>query len=173
MAMAHRPLLRRLRTDRRGAAAVEFALLAVPFFLVVFALLQVALLFAAELVIDRAAADAGRMVRVGEIQKERMTREGFADAVCGRVRALLDCDRIEFDLRTYASFADVPVGIPMKGNGIDASGFGYDYGRGGTIVSLRLFYKWPILDVMRPFFASTTDGATILMGASTFRTEPF
>lgn len=173
MTLRLKPALLRFRSDRRGAAAVEFAFLAIPFFLVVFALLQVALLFAAELVIDKAAAEAGRMVRVGEIQKARMTRTGFAEAVCDRASALLDCDRIEFDLRTYASFADVPTGIPMKGNQIDTSGFGYDYGRGGTIVSLRLFYKWPVLDVMRPFFASTTDGATILMGASTFRTEPF
>ncbi|RIY03277.1 pilus assembly protein [Aureimonas flava] len=160
--------------SRSGTAAVEFSLLALPFFLIVYALIEVALMFTAELVLDKATAATGRLVRVGQVQRNSLSQSEFRTLACGNVSALLDCDKLVFDLRTYSSFDDVPTTIPMDGDAIDTSGFAYDYGRGGTIVALRVFYKWPILTgPMREFFAHTGDGATVLMSMSTFRTEPF
>ncbi len=159
---------------RDGATAIEFALLALPFFLIVYAILEVALLFTAELVLDKATEETGRMVRVGKVQRNALTQDQFAALTCKNVKIILDCKKLVFDLKTYASFADVPTNIPMKGTDIDTSGFSYDYGRGGTIVALRVFYKWPVVTgAMRQYFGKTGDGATVLMSLSAFRTEPF
>ncbi len=164
----------RFARARDGVAAVEFALLALPFFLLVYAIFEIALIFTAELVLDKATAETGRMVRVGQVQRRSMTQAQFADLTCRNVRAILDCDKLKFDLRTYGSFAEVPTNIPMIGDEIDTRGFAYDYGRGGTIVALRVFYKWPIITgAMRGFLGKTGDGATVLMSMTTFRTEPF
>lgn len=164
----------RFRRSSNGSAAVEFAILALPFMLIVYAILEVALIFAAELVLDEGAAYAGRMVRTGQVQQSALTKEQFKALTCAKVEILLNCDKLVFDLRTYSSFADVPTTIPTTGDSIDTSGFTYDFGRGGTIVALRVFYKWPIITApMRQFFGKTGDGATLLMSLSTFRTEPF
>jgi Flp pilus assembly protein TadG len=174
-------VLRRLRRciprfgrSEKGSAAVEFAILALPFFLIVYAILEIALLFTAELVLDKATAETGRMVRVGRVQKSALTQAQFQDLTCKNVQAVLDCSKLVFDLKTYGSFADVPTDIPMIGNSIDTSGFAYDFGRGGTIVALRVFYKWSFFTApMRDLFGRTGDGATVLMSMSAFRTEPF
>lgn len=164
----------RFGKSKDGAAAVEFAFLALPFFLLVYAIIEIALLFTAELVLDKATAETGRMVRVGQVQRGGLSQEQFAALTCQNVKVLLDCDKLVFDLRTYGSFADVPTNIPMKGDVIDTSGFTFDAGRGGTIVALRVFYKWSFLTTaMRDYFGRTGDGATVLMSMSTFRTEPF
>lgn len=160
--------------SQSGAAAVEFALLGLPFFLIVYAIIEIALLFSAELVLDKATASTARMVRTGQVQRSNLNQTQFQDLACEHVQALLDCSKLVFDLRTYASFSDVPTNIPMTGDSVDTTGFAYDPGRGGTIVALRVFYKWPILTgAMREFFGRTSDGGTVLMSMATFRTEPF
>lgn len=166
--------LRHLFRSRSGSTAIEFAILAMPFLLVVFAIFEIALLFTAELVLDKGTAYAGRMIRVGKVQQDSMTRDQFAALTCDQVKILLDCNKLVFDVRSYPSFDDVPSNVPMSGDDVDSSQFQFNPGRGGTIVSLRTFYEWPILtDVLRQFFAKTKDGSVILMSMSTFRTEPF
>ncbi|ALN75301.1 TadE/TadG family type IV pilus assembly protein [Aureimonas sp. AU20] len=162
------------RRSQSGSTAVEFGVLALLYFLIVFAIIEIALLFTAELVLDKGTTYAGRMVRVGRAQHDNMTKEQFAAFTCDKVKIMLDCNKLVFDIRSYPSFADVPDDVPMKGDAIDTSGFKYELSRGGTIVALRVFYKWPILtSVLRRFFADTNDGSVVLMSMSTFRTEPF
>lgn len=162
------------RRSQSGSVAIEFAILALPFFLLVLAILEIAFLFTAELVLDKGTAYAGRMIRVGKVQQQKMTRDEFAALTCTQVKIMLDCNKLVIDVRSYPSFDQVPLNVPMNGDDIDSSKFQFDPGRGGTIVSVRTFYKWPILTaVLRQFFARTQDGSAVLMSMSTFRTEPF
>ena len=80
-----------------------------------------------------------------------------------------------WDLQSYASFSAVPKTVPKAGDGdINTSGFGYNPGEAGSIVSLRIFYKWPVLiDMMQSSMANLPDNKTLLYASVTWQNEPF
>ncbi|MBC8129296.1 MAG: pilus assembly protein, partial [Rhizobiaceae bacterium] len=60
----------RFRRDRKGVAAVEFAILAIPFFVTVFAIVETSLVFLAELTLDQSVDRVARKVRTGELERK-------------------------------------------------------------------------------------------------------
>lgn len=166
--------LARLQKDRSGATIVEFALLATPFLLVVFAILETSLVFLGELTLDQAVQRVGRTVRTGEVQTAKLSEEGFRSRLCGEVNFLLDCEKLHIDLNSYAEFSAIPAAAPIKDGDLDASGFGYSPGGASSIVALRVYYKWPIYtDLMRKYLSDMDDGSHLLASMAAFRTEQF
>ncbi|MFD2237900.1 TadE/TadG family type IV pilus assembly protein [Aureimonas populi] len=162
-------LPRRLAGDRSGATAVEFALLAFPFFLTIFALLEVALLFVAELTLDAGVDRIGREIRTGQTFAAQPTREEFRQALCSSVGFLLDCDKLKIDLATYTSYGAIEPGPPRRDGRIDDDALRYEIGGASEIVALRVYYEWPIVtNVMRQI-----QDTQLLTGMTAFRTEAF
>ena len=69
--------MRALARDERGVTAIEFGVLALPFFTVIFAILQTAIMFLASQVLDSALEDASR--KVTEIEADPNVQLGFID----------------------------------------------------------------------------------------------
>ena len=65
--------------DERGATAIEFALLALPFFTLIFAILETSIVFLAGQILDSAVQDASRKIRTGQAQKPATTSTSFRD----------------------------------------------------------------------------------------------
>ena len=61
-------LLRRFRSNRRGSVAVEFSLIALPFFALLFAIIETALVFFASQVLETAVQDSSRLILTGQAQ---------------------------------------------------------------------------------------------------------
>ena len=55
-------ILRRFRRNRRGSAAVEFALVAPIFFAVLFAIIELALVFFASQILETVTQDCARLI---------------------------------------------------------------------------------------------------------------
>src|ERR1700761_8011540 len=91
-----RPLWRRrfdaFVGDMRGVAAVEFALIAFPFFILIFGLIEVVMIFILTSTLDYGVMEAARRVRTGELQNSGQGLAEFKTAVCGELFNLLDCD---------------------------------------------------------------------------------
>lgn len=167
-----RGLLRRFRRDRKGVAAVEFSLLALPFFLMMFATIETSIVFLAELTLDQAVDQVGRTVRTGQAQQANLTKDAFKQKICDRVSFILDCKKLDVDVANYTNFSDIPP--PLKNGVLDTSGFGYAPGPKSTVTAVRAFYRWPIVtDMMRKYLADNGDGTHLLYAISAFRTEPF
>ena len=168
---------RALRRDRRGATAIEFSLLALPFALLAFAILETTISFAAQQVLTNAVDRIARDIRTGQLTLANTTEQQFRDKICGEISVIVgsSCSGLVWDLKSYPTFADVPKSIPRSPDGdIDATGFDYDPGIDSSIVSLRLFYKWPVLtDVMRSSMSNLPDGKTLLYASVTWQNEPF
>ena len=77
---------RGLLHNREGSAAVEFALVAVPFCVMIFAILEVALIFTLDSVLENAAISTGRLVRTGQASAQGLTAAELRPRVCGRRR---------------------------------------------------------------------------------------
>lgn len=161
--------------DRKGATAVEFALIAAPFFLLIFAILEIALIFFASAIIENAVAEAARDIRTGELQNAGEGEEEFRAAVCAQIQTVADCGRLRIDVRTFENFASTQFNPPVTDDGdLDDSGFAFDPGIAQDIVVVRVFYDWPLLGPgMINGLANMPGNRRLISAATAFRNEPY
>ncbi len=170
-----RSIAARFFANKRGTVAIEFAMIALPFFLLIFAVIEVSLSFTAQQVMANATDDIARQLRTGEIKTLNLTQ--LKQMVCTRLlMPAANCPDLVVDLRTYTTFALVPKTIPLKtGGDVNSTGFKSAPGGANTINQLRVFYRWPIFtDLMKPRIA-TIDGTgkILLFSSATWRNEPY
>lgn len=168
-------LFRRFARREDGSAAVEFALVAIPFMALIFAILETAAVLFAGQVLENVTANAARNIFTGSAQKAGWDEKKFKEDVCGRVIALFDCaNGMKVDVRTYSSFSDADLSRPVDANGKLKENFTYQPGGPGDIVVVRLLYKWPVLT---PFMglnlSDMTGNSRLLIATAAFRNEPF
>lgn len=170
------PLVRRrtLVADENGATAVEFGLVALPFFAMLFAIFEVGIIFTLDSVLENATIQTGRLVRTGQASAENMTAEQFRTALCDRMSIFSsDClERAKVDVRVLPQFNTEPPD-PMAGGVFDDNALGYTNGEPGSIVLVRVFYRQPLLtNFLSQALSRLNDGAAILTATTAFRNEP-
>ncbi|CAH2397932.1 TadE/TadG family type IV pilus assembly protein [Mesorhizobium ventifaucium] len=169
--------------DRRGSTALEFAMLAVPFALLVFAILESLISFGGQEVMANITADVARRLRTGQERQANVTEATLKTMICGRLEIMVakDCPGLEVDLRAYPSFA-VAAQAGFKINqdgeieltGTDPATFTVSPGPAESINMLRVFYKWPIMtNFMAKSTANLKDGNTLHFASITWQNEPF
>jgi Flp pilus assembly protein TadG len=165
------PLRRFLRRED-GHTAVEFAIVGSPFLLLAVAIMHGAVIFLASQILEIGAAEASRLILTGQAQNQGMTKSTFANAVCGKVPALFDCNKLMIDVRTPGSFAGANVSAPTltynKGGQVTNT-WQYNPGNPGDIVVVRVMYQWPLAGL----FANLANGDRLLMATAAFKNEPF
>ena len=138
-----RGLLRRLFRDKAGTSAIEFALLALPFMVVVFASLETFVAFTAEQLFVNATDNLARKVRTGEITAANTTKEQFRKMFCDEISVLMTCSaneakiptKLYIDVRSFATFAQIPTTVPRKNGNLDTTAFQFSLG-GPTTVTM-------------------------------------
>jgi Flp pilus assembly protein TadG len=170
----HQAWVERLIAERRAATAVEFALIATPFFILLMGLLEVAMMFMLSTNLDFGVAEAARRVRTGEIQNGG-GQAAFRTLLCAEVSALMACDaNLMLDVRTVTDFASMTNNNPISGGNVDPTQFIFDAGDAGDIVLVRAFYKWQIITPMLGTVMKNMNGNQRLVQANAaFRNEPF
>jgi Flp pilus assembly protein TadG len=167
--------LRRFRGNRRGSAAVEFALIAPVFFALLFAIIETALVFFAGQLLETATQDSARMIMTGQAQSASYTQAQFKTYLCGKLSSMFDCTNgIYVDVQAYSTFGAISMS-----NQIDASKnfnttMTYNAGGAGDIVVVRVFYQWPLFVTNLGYnIANLANGKRLLMGTAAFRNEPY
>lgn len=176
--MRSRRLLRspiRRRGPREGSAAVEFALVALPFCFMLFAILELGLVFVVDSVLENATISTGRLIRTGQAQSQQLTATTFKSQLCSRMSIFAgDCaSRAYVDVREVTKF-NTAVPDPMASGAFDAGSLTYNQGGAGSIVVVRVWYRQPLVT---PFLSQglsrLKDGSAMLMAVTTFRNEPW
>ncbi|CDX61861.1 pilus assembly protein [Mesorhizobium sp. M2C.T.Ca.TU.009.01.2.1] len=170
-------------SDRRGSTAMEFAMLAIPFALLVFAILESCISFAGQEVMANITDDVARQLRTGQLQKTNVSEASVKQLICSRLEIIVaqDCPGLFVDLREYSSFADAATaGFRIDGNNIVLTQGGSDKtftvspGLAESINMLRVFYKWPVMtDLLAKQMQNFTDGTTLHFASVTWQNEPF
>ena len=167
-------LLRQFRRNRRGSAVVQFALVAPLFFGLLFAIIEVALMFFAGQVLETITQSSARMILTGQAQQASYTQAQFATYVCGQVPALFTCSNIYIDVESYSSFQNVTINSQIDGSGNFINNMQYSPGGPGDIVVVRLFYQWPAFVTGLGFNLSNMSGNKVLLTATAaFKNEPY
>lgn len=172
-----RKLLGRFRRDSRAATVVEFGIVALPFFLLLFAIIETLLLFFATQTIDHATNRGARLIRTGQAQALGLTQDDFKREICNAIGGVFNCeDNLRVEVRTYDTFATIDLTPPLDENGnLQAElDFDYDPGEAGDIVVVRAFYEWPLhTNLLGLGLANLPNGTHLIAAATAFRNEPF
>ena len=180
--------------DKRGIAAVEFAMIAVPFFLLIFSLLEVCVIFIMSSILEHAASEASRQIRTGQLQTATYDTsdlstpndagEAFEELICDNLYGMMSCDaKLSIDVATFSSFANTGNSSPSfnsdthatNPNGLNNDGFDTVLGGQNDIVVVRVFYEW---DLIIPVMSAPLDNMggsnrRLLQATVAFRNEPF
>jgi Flp pilus assembly protein TadG len=171
-----RGVLRGFRHARDGAAAIEFAIVAVPFVIILFAIIETCVIFFAGQILDSATASAAREIRTGKAKQDGWTAARFKQEVCTGLSGLFDCEnRLHVDVKVFSDFSSAVMSPPLDADGeVDDGSFGYSSGDKSQIVVARTFYEWPVFfDFFSLSMADTAGGDRLLASVVTFRNEPF
>jgi Flp pilus assembly protein TadG len=174
-----RTKLRAFRRAREGIAALEFAIVAMPFFLLTIGLAEIAMIGFAQTSLDFAVSETARQIRTGEAQMGGVNEDQIEQRLCDEVNnfVVLSCDgNLFLDVSTFASFVDADNGNqePIEGGEFEDTGFGYDPGAPSSIVVVRAYYRWEIMTpLFEPIFENVSGGERILISTMMFRNEPY
>jgi Flp pilus assembly protein TadG len=161
----------------RGAAVVEFALVAAPFLALLIALFQTVLVFFAERVLDETTEQASRYIMTGQAQQSNMTQSGFANYVCENTFALFNCKNFMINVQSYDSFAAANTSTPtltFNAKGQVINEWTYAPGNPGEVVIVQVMYQWPVLLGPLGFnLSNISNGNRLLISTAAFRNEPF
>ena len=169
-------LLRAFARDERGVTAVEFGILALPFFTIILAIIQTAIMFLAAQVLDSALEDASRRIRTGQAAAYTIT--DFRNYMCGYTFNLIDCSQIQLQSTIIGAFSNVSKTAPQSCTASTCTWTGgwqaFDPGVGRSIMQVSAYYRYPLLVVL-PYFnlKNQPDNYRLLSAIRVFRNEPY
>ena len=171
-------LFSRFRRDRSGSTAIEFTALAIPFSLLVFAILESCISFAGQQVMANITDDIARQLRTGQIRPADLDDTTLKEMICDQLDMIVadGCPGLLVDLREYDTFPEAAaVRINLTADkDINTTGFAVTPGPSMSINMLRVFYKWPVMtDFMRKSMSNLKDGKTLHFATVTWQNEPF
>ncbi|MFK0162590.1 TadE/TadG family type IV pilus assembly protein [Rhizobium sp. NPDC090279] len=183
--------------SRDGTAAIEFALLAIPYFLIVFAIIETFVAFTAEQVVSNAVDTLARQIRTGQITTDPnktsyTTSQQFRQSFCNEIAVLITCSASEvqtpanlyLDVESYSTFASMPTTIPRKSStdpysDLNTTGFAFTPGGAKSLNMVRAYYRWQIItDLLRPYLTNVrpTDGSAsvyLIVATAAFQNENY
>jgi len=190
MKRAERHALRfakRFKNDEDGATAIEFAFVALPFFALLFGILELAVIFFINSALVHATSEAGRIIRVGNFQNCGAQDE-FRALVCENMNNMNNCSRnLRIDVVKGDSFSDIefldfdlvepleqdPVTgdtvIPQTANGQ------FDQTVAGDTIVVRsvLHYRLALPPLLTRLDSPRGSGGRTMIATTAFRNEPF
>lgn len=179
-----RPVIERCKTDERGSTAIEFAIVATPFFMFICGLAGCAFYFFVSSSIEKGVDQTSRLVRTGEAVKDKMTVDQFKNDICSAAGGWVDCKNMQIFVTSYASGwsglnSAKPQPCVENGTVIENPAPGSDLiaiysGAASDVVVVTVCYKWDF-PARLPFLklGNMADGSMMLQSSTSFRSEPY
>lgn len=176
--------LSRLRRSESGATAVEFALVAGPFFFVLGCICETGLMLFTEYVIQNSVQEAARLVRTGQVAAAdgsvTMSSGDFKVQICVEVSVILNCEsKVSVYVNNAATFASLTgtMADPLAvGTGSDGSAYTPVYSPGAQLRAATVIatYDWDFAFPFMSFLGNFRGGEVRrIYGLAIFRNEPF
>lgn len=168
--------------DSAGSTALEFSLVAIPFFFFVFAILGTSLYFFTNNALDRGVQSAARKIRTGEAKQAGATVGDFRQSVCNEAGTGINCNKLRVLIQSDPSWANITPQGCLDGNNEMVNSTGSieellsDYSGDASVVALiTVCYEW---DLAKTFSflqlgkGSNGSGPAVMQASAAFRIEP-
>lgn len=190
------------RRGKSGSAALEFAIVAPVFFVLMMGTLESGVIFFAQNVLTEAVDNAGREIRTGAAQSTDHTKNAdgtptqyaneadwFKQQICSDASILLpNCtSTLQIDVESTGSFGNLTFPSPLLADGtLNPAASGYNPGTACNVVLVRAYYPWAVATPVLSWFmvnmkiatsgsggSPSYKGAHLVTAAMAFRNEPF
>ena len=170
--------------NQDGATAIEFALVALPFFALIFAIIELAIIFFISSALNNATSEAGRLIRVGQFQ-DCGGGARFKELVCENMDQLGNCQaNLRVDVISEPKFSDItiPDTTQLVDDGIvdglntkvaDVGQFDEAPASTPVIIQSTFFYRLALPTQLTRLESSPGSNIRILKSTTAFQTEPF
>ena len=175
-----RTRLAQLRREQSGSVAVEFGLVATPFFLILCAIMAAAMQILAQQTLDDRLDDAGRALFTGTFQKgANATKDApsrLKELMCAGMTTF-NCSLMRVEVTTGTAFSNPSsreAYDPNTGKMTDGFGSKFTCPTGDQIVTIRAAV--PVSSYFRLLNVNgirLDDGTNLLTSTAVFRTEPY
>src|SRR5262245_60770496 len=157
----------RLCRDEAGVSLVEFALIALPLFTLLYGIFEIGFVYWASQELENAAGYGARLVRTGQVQAAGLSQAQLTAQICGQTAVLAGCaTKLRVDVRSAKTLGEITAPVPLSSSGAlkDAGEFSFEPGGANDVVLVTTFYSWPPL--LKP-------SGYLLRAGLAVRNEPF
>jgi Flp pilus assembly protein TadG len=160
-----RPRLTDLVRDRRGAAAIEFAITGVCFFGLVLFVISLAYRLYVQVALDYAVERAARMLAVNTTQSLSSSSSAFQTVTfCPLLSPFLSCANVSIALTPVTDYRTTSS---ISGTGTPP----FNPGQGGSLMLLQANYLMPSLGWPMPGGGSSSFGGTVVTADYPYQNE--
>ncbi|MBI1216348.1 MAG: pilus assembly protein [Alphaproteobacteria bacterium] len=148
---------RYLTSDNDGVVAIEFALVVMPFIILLVGIVEIGLFYASGALLEGASVDAARLIRTGQVQDASDPETAFKQELCSQAAALIPCTDIQYEVIDLpsGSFIDAEDYQPVVDSDGNLVPQGFDAGNSNDVVMVRTYYKYHF---MTPFIGEMISG---------------
>lgn len=171
-----RQRLQGFNRDQKGAAAVEFALIAGPLVFLICACIELALVILLSVSLDNATDVASRQIRTGIATTGNTSLSTFKQKVCDNMGWLSgSCmSSLKIDVTTYNNFSEIPTADLIKDGEFDEANFKFNIGGASKIQLVRAYYEWPLITpFLNAGLTTLSNKDAVITSKVVFRNEPF
>ncbi len=168
------------KKSERGSAAVEFALVAGPFIMVLGTLVETGLMMLTEHAIQSGVQDAARLVRTGQVKSKNLDATAFKASVCNTAGIIINCSTgVTVYVNSAVNFASLASSLPSFTNVGPSTATPnppvvFTPGSGSQPAAVIATYDWTFsMWGMTPFGNVQGGAARRLVGFAIFQNEPF
>jgi len=177
--------LRAWRRDESGFTAVEFAMVSLPFVMLLFGILSVCLYFFTNFTMENAVWQASRVIRTGQFQQGTGgytglsmddRKKAFKAALCAKAPQFIDCNKaivlVQSNSGGFGSITQPTCAT--DGTMIEQEKADFNAGGASSVVLVTVCYPWSFGGNL-PFIklGNLSDGSLLIQASVAFRTEPF
>ena len=169
--------------DERGATAIEFGLLALPFFMIIGAILETSILFLSGQILDSSVQDVSRLIRTGQAKSMGIVDvASFKAKVCSGLYGLFgDCsNKLHVEVNTVPNFTNATISAPINQANCTKTSCPwtrpekFDAVQGSSFVVVQVYYKWPVVIGLGGYnLGNLNDGTRLMSGSTVLRNEPY
>ncbi len=168
-----RKFLKLFARKEDGTTAIEFSMLLFPYMLLTLGILELAIMFTAQSLLEGATTSATRMIRTGELQEMGVGNEEqiFRDALCNYATVFIVCEDIVVEVQPLNSFFDdLTPTFDADGNIVSA---GFNSGGSSQEMLIRTSYRYPMLTPIVGPLIMGPDSSTLFVSTIVLQTEPY
>lgn len=160
----------RLGSDNRAVAAVEFALVCLPFALFLMAVMAAGMNFYFQQALDFAVQSAVRQVQIGGVPAAYTQADFLANVFCPSFGELQICANVSVDLHPVSDYQQLTTGNAADAPAsVQTGGFSFCTGQPGQLMYLHVVYLPPSLNWL---FGLGDSAGTIVSNAAFANENP-
>jgi Flp pilus assembly protein TadG len=192
VAMKIRPTLRRAWREEKGVTAIEFAVVAPVLMLLVFGIIEFAMIMVVYSTMEGATAISSRLGKTGFTGTGLTRQQTILNAITARASSLVDPSRLTVTSKFYKQYDQINDPEPFidtNGNGLRDAGESFTdingnaqwdadmassgYGSAGDVVVYTVSYPWALMTPMISSLIGGSNGTFTITTHAVVKNEPY